>query len=240
METTVQEIIRLLGGFDNISTYTHCATRLRVQLKDASSVEKETLEKVSGVLGVVNQGSTIQVIIGPKVDEAYRIMQEAEKAERGAVTSAGGEVEDEAAEKEDKKFSFNDILTYISASIAPVLPVLVAAGLISAVLAILTQFNLLSSEASTYVILSAVSDAAFTYLPVLVAVAAAKKLNTNPYIAGYLAVAMTVETISGVMITTSRNGLRIKVAACGICFEKNLSSSARTGTIRRTGIILEV
>ena len=198
METTVQEIIRLLGGFDNISTYTHCATRLRVQLKDASSVEKEALEKVSSVLGVVNQGSTIQVIIGPKVDEAYRIMQEAEKAEKGAVTSAGGEVADEATEKEDKKFSFNDVLTYISASIAPVLPVLVAAGLISAVLAILTQFNLLSDEASTYVILSAISDAAFTYLPVLVAVAAAKKLNTNPYIAGYLAVAMTVETISGV------------------------------------------
>ena len=199
MKETVQEILRLLGGFDNIVTYTHCATRLRLQLKDAAAVDKEALEKVKGVLGVVNQGSTIQVIIGPKVDEAYSIMQEEEKAAKGSVSSAAGEVEEEpAAAEEKKKFSFNDILTYISASIAPVLPVLVAAGLISAVLALLTQFGLMSSEASTYVILSAISDAAFTYLPVLVAVAAAQKLNTSPYIAAYLAVALTVDTISGV------------------------------------------
>ena len=201
MKETVQEILRLLGGFGNISTYTHCATRLRVQLKDSSSVDNEALKKVKGVLGVVNQGSTIQVIIGPKVEEAYNLMQEEEKAVKGDVSSAAGEVVDEAAAKEDKKkkkFKFNDILTYISASIAPVLPVLVAAGLISAVLALLTQFNLLSSEASTYVILSAISDAAFTYLPVMVAFAAAKKLNTNPYIAAFIAVALTVESISGV------------------------------------------
>ena len=202
MNETVKEIIRLLGGFENISSYTHCATRLRVQLKDIEAADEAGLKGTKGVLGVVKSGSQIQVIIGPKVDEAYAIMQQEEKTAGGAAEEAPARTDAAAEtaleEPAKKKFNINDILSYISSSIAPVLPVLVASGLLSAVLAICTQVGILSDESSTYTVLSAISDAAFTYLPVLVAVAAAKKLNTNEFIAGFLAVAMMTSTISGV------------------------------------------
>ena len=191
MKNTVQEIIKLVGGFENIASYTHCATRLRMELKDAAKADTEALKKVPKVLGVVANGSQVQAIIGPKVEEAYQLMQ-SEESQSGKTEAAPVET------KAKKKFHINDVLTYISSSIAPVLPVLVASGLISAVLAILAQVGLLTAESPTYVVLSAIANAAFTYLPVLIAVAAAKKLNTNAYIAGFLAVAMISESISGV------------------------------------------
>lgn len=191
MKNSVREIVRLVGGYENISSYTHCATRLRMELKDKKKVNEEELKKVQGVMGIVVKGVQIQIVIGPKVEEAYQFMREEDKTQdKGAETSV------EAMEK--KKFCFADVLTYISSSIAPVLPVLVASGLSNAILALLVQGGVLTVESPTYLVFSAVANAAFTFLPILIAVAAAKKLNTNEYIAGFLSAAMISSAISGV------------------------------------------
>lgn len=166
MKNSVREIVRLVGGYENISSYTHCATRLRMELKDKKKVNEEELKKVQGVMGIVVKGVQIQIVIGPKVEEAYQFMREEDKTQdKGAETSV------EAMEK--KKFCFADVLTYISSSIAPVLPVLVASGLSNAILALLVQGGVLTVESPTYLVFSAVANAAFTFLPILIAVAAA-------------------------------------------------------------------
>ncbi|MCD7929305.1 MAG: glucose PTS transporter subunit IIA [Clostridiales bacterium] len=173
-----------------VLSYTHCATRLRFQLKDSSKADPEGLKAIKEVLGVVDKGGIFQVIIGPKVDVMYAAIQQ----ECGGTAPAAASAEEDAP----KQSVGSTILNYISGSITPNMPVMVASGLISAVLAILTQAGLLSSDSSTYAVWSAVADAAFYFLPALIAVSAARKLNSSPAMAAFISLALISSSISGV------------------------------------------
>ncbi len=190
MNESAKKIIELVGGMENVISYTHCATRLRFQLKDSSKADPEGLKAIKEVLGVVDKGGIFQVIIGPKVDVMYAAIQQ----ECGGAVPAAASAEEDAP----KQSIGSTILNYISGSITPNMPVMVASGLISAVLAILTQAGLLSSDSSTYAVWSAVADAAFYFLPALIAVSAARKLNSSPAMAAFISLALISSSISGV------------------------------------------
>lgn len=167
-----QNIITLVGGKDNITSLTHCATRLRFNLKDESKADTATLKKTIGVMGAVSNGGQYQVIIGSDVASVYKPIVEMTNLENNANT----------CEKDDRKVMAK-IIDTISGIFTPILPAITAAGMMKAVLSLLIAFNLISKESQSYQVFNFMSDAAFYFMPILLASSAAKKFKCNPYLA---------------------------------------------------------
>ncbi len=192
---TASKIVNLLGGKENVQTHTHCMTRLRFVLADREKVKEEELKAVPGVQGVVYKGGQYQVIIGPEVEQLY--------TEIAPLCPNGTEAAKEKTVEDKKKESvINQVFAYISGCITPTLPVLIGSGLISAILALCTNFNIMSAESNTYILLNTLANTAYTYLPVMVAFAAARRLKTNEYVAAFIVLALCSQSISGVEALT--------------------------------------
>lgn len=185
------KIVEYIGGKENVSAHTHCMTRLRFVLKDDSKVNEEELKKVDGVKGVVKQGGMFQVIIGPSVEQLYNEV---------APLLPNSEAKEVVKENADgkKENPVNKAFAFISGCITPTLPVLIGSGLISAILALLTNFTVLSKESSTYLLFNALANAAYSYLPVMVAYAGARRLKTNEYVAAFIMLALCSASVTGV------------------------------------------
>jgi len=168
-----EKILANVGGKENVASVVHCATRLRFTLKDASLAKTDVLKKTQGVLSVINAGGQYQIVIGPDVPEVYQ-----EIIALGGFEAAAP-IDDPEAEKEDKRSRLSKILEGIASIFQPIIPAITAAGLLKAVLALLTTFKLLSSGDMTYKILAAMADAAFYFLPILLANSAARKFKCN-------------------------------------------------------------
>lgn len=167
-----KEILEKVGGEQNISSLTHCATRLRFNLKDENKAQTDALKKVNGVMGVVSKGGQYQVIIGSDVASVYNPLTQM------------CQIKDESGdEKEDKQSLGAKLIDTLSGIFTPILPAITAAGMIKAVLALLVAFSLIDKTGDTYKGLSFMADAAFYFLPILLANSAAKKFRCNPYLA---------------------------------------------------------
>lgn len=188
---TASKIVSLIGGKENIQTHTHCMTRLRFVLDDAKKVKEQELKAVQGVQGVVYKGGQYQVIIGPEVEQVYNEVALLCPNEMEAA-------KEKTVENGEKESVINKVFAYISGCITPTLPVLIGSGLISAILALCLNFNIMSAESKTYILLNTLANTAYTYLPVMVAFAAARRLKTNEYVAAFIVLALCSESISGV------------------------------------------
>lgn len=170
------KILELVGGKDNVAGLTHCATRLRFNLKDDTKAQTETLKSTAGVLGVVMNGGQYQVIIGNDVNHVYKPIVEACNFESTDKSSDTGT-------PEEKKSIGARLIDTITGIFTPILPAITAAGMLKAVLALLTAFKWIDTADSTYQVISFMADAAFYFLPILLAASAAKKFNCNQYMA---------------------------------------------------------
>ena len=170
-----ENIIEMVGTKDNITFFTHCVTRLRFNVKDKGLVNVEQIEKISGVVGTQMAGEQLQIIIGADVDDAYQLIC---KVNDMNIEKAVDENLDENLNKKHK-ISLNAMINGISSCITPLLPMLVALGLLKVILVLLTQFNVMTTADSTYVTLNFVSDAAFYFLPVAVGVTGAQRFGCN-------------------------------------------------------------
>ena len=188
---TAPKIIEAIGGKENVSAHTHCMTRLRFSLNDESKVNEAALKAIKGVQGVVKQGGMFQVVIGPDVEQLYN-----EIAPLLPGSEARRAVKENLDEK--KESPLNKVFSFISGCITPALPVLIGSGLISAILALLSNFKILTADSSTYVLLNALANSAYNYLPILVAFAAARRLKTNEYVAAFIMLALCSATVTGV------------------------------------------
>ena len=165
-------ILELVGGKDNVSFATHCATRLRLNLKDESLVKLDKLKATEGVLGVAEANGQFQIIIGPEVSQLYTEM-----------SKVLGESDGKGTPKNDNQKWYNKLIETLTGIFTPILPALTASGMIKAVLAILVAFKLVDKNAMTYQVLNFLGDATFYFLPVLLASSAATKLGCNKYLA---------------------------------------------------------
>lgn len=165
-------ILQNVGGTNNISGLTHCATRLRFNLKDEGKAKTDVLKGTKGVMGVVSSGGQYQVIIGSDVASVYKPL-----TELCNLKEEGG-----AAEKDDRRLGARLIDT-ISGIFTPILPAITAAGMLKAVLSLLVAFKLVSTDSQSYQIVNFMADSAFYFLPILLANSAAKKFKCNPYLA---------------------------------------------------------
>jgi beta-glucoside PTS system EIICBA component len=180
------DILQGVGGEKNIASATHCATRLRLRLRDDAKADTTAIEKLPGVITVMKAGGQYQVVIGNNVPTVY--------AELGKITRLGedaGTTEEPAAHGN----LFNRFIDLISSIFSPVIWPLAAAGLLKAFLSMATQFGWLDPASQTNVILAATADALFYFLPIFLAVTAAKRFKTNQFTSMAIAGALVYPSI---------------------------------------------
>ena len=166
-------ILENVGGKQNVKSVVHCATRLRFTLVDSSKANTEVLSKTKGVLKVVDAGGQYQIVIGPDVPQVYQ-----------EVVALGGfeakaAVEDAKAAADDNRSAFSKVLEGIASIFQPVIPAICGAGLLKAVLSLCSVLKWIDTAGQTYIILNALADSAFYFLPILLAQSCAKKFKCN-------------------------------------------------------------
>ena len=170
-----QEVVRLIGGESNVSHLEHCSTRLRFSVNDPDKVNREALKKTSGVMGVVGSGNQCQVVIGNDVIEVYD-----EILKLGSFNNGGGA---DSAASGGKRDIGGMVLDFMVGVFQPLVPAIAGAGILKALLSLLTLAGVMSTDSSWYTILYNGADAALYFLPVMVGCTMATKLNMNRIVA---------------------------------------------------------
>ncbi|NSB14542.1 beta-glucoside-specific PTS transporter subunit IIABC [Clostridium beijerinckii] len=177
-----KEIIEKIGGVNNVSSVIHCMTRLRFTLKDESIVNDEQVKKIKGVMGVMKKGGQYQIIIGNEVSKCYK-----EVLKLGNFSDSANNTEN----SNEKQNIITKVLDVVSGSMSATMPAIIGAGMVKVLVVLLTTIGLLSNTSQTYTILSALGDATFYFLPMILVISTSKKFNINPY---------TFAAVIGVMV----------------------------------------
>ena len=187
MSNTAQEILDAVGGPGNITHFTHCATRLRFELNDASIIDKDRVEAIDGVLGAVPQsGDRYQIVIGGAVQSVFNEINNLPSMKSGAAASNDDVKAAARAKARGKNALVDAFFEYLSDSFRPLLPVLLGASLILAFLAVLDALHVVDTRADVipawlgYV--NSMWRAVFYFLPAMVAYNASKKLDIDPWV----------------------------------------------------------
>lgn len=182
------EILPLLGGKENVASAAHCATRLRLVLKDNAKADKEALDKLDYVKGVFLNGGQFQIILGQGV--VNKVYAELIKL-CGITEMSTQDVKDAGAEKLNPIQKLAKLLSDI---FVPIIPAIVASGLLMGIMGLCSKFGVSGEGTWWWTLLDMFSGAAFNFLPILVAISAAKVFKCNPYLAA---------TVGGIMIHPS-------------------------------------
>ncbi|WP_414042597.1 PTS transporter subunit EIIC [Macrococcus sp. EM39E] len=184
-----QNILDKIGGPENVSNMTHCATRLRLRLKDMSIVNDEEVKNIDGVVNTVNKAGQYQLLIGTEVPKLYDEFEMLVKGEGVQVSNTN----------EDKGSIINNIFSAISAIFAPLLPALAGSGILRGLLILFTQLGLIDEKSGTYSILNVASMSVFYFLPVLLAFTAARRFGASPYLSALIGAALLNPEYIGLM-----------------------------------------
>ncbi|OOM75304.1 PTS system beta-glucoside-specific EIIBCA component [Clostridium puniceum] len=189
-----KSILKNCGGAENIVSVSHCMTRLRLQIRDESKFDTDSIKKIPGVLNVVVQNGEYQIVIGQDVPNLYAEFQKIDGIK------GGGSVEDANSLKEDGKKQkgsiANAVMSFIGGTFSPVIPILIAGGLTGAVLTLLTNFFGVTKDSGTYTIIYAINQATFYFLPVFIGFSAATRLKSNGYLGAFLGAILLYSTIN--------------------------------------------
>ncbi len=198
------QIVRLVGGEDNITVLFHCITRLRFNLKDLSKADQDAIADLGGVFGTNLSGDQFQVILGDRVgkvcDEIYTSIPRLRKS------SQEGSVENETGEKSGK-LAF--LMETISSIFSPIIPAIAGAGILKGILALLLTFNILPKDSQNYQILNAISDGVFYLLPIVLAHSCSVRFKCNSYVAMAIAAALFHPSLSGLFAASKQSGIDI-------------------------------
>ena len=202
MSNTAQEILDAVGGPGNITHFTHCATRLRFELNDASIIDKDRVEAIDGVLGAVPQsGDRYQIVIGGAVQSVFNEINNLPSMKSGAAASNDDVKAAARAKARGKNAIVDAFFEYLSDSFRPLLPVLLGASLILALLAVLDALHIVDTRAETipawlgYV--NSMWRAVFYFLPAMVAYNASKKLDIDPWVGTAVILSLLTPNFTG-------------------------------------------
>ncbi|MDR6726954.1 PTS system beta-glucosides-specific IIC component [Paenibacillus amylolyticus] len=178
-----KQIVEKVGGRENVEQSWHCVTRLRFLVSDKEKIKLEEIKQLKGVIGAQFSGDQFQVIIGNQVADVF--------AEVEPLVGTGGA----QAASGEKKGIISSVFDFISGVFTPLIPALAGAGLLKGFLAMFVTFGWLSNQSETYLVLNMIGDGLFYFLPLFLAVTAARKIKTNEYVALALAAPMLYPTM---------------------------------------------
>lgn len=193
-KSSAQSIIKYVGGKENIAKLIHCSTRLRFTLVDYDKVDLDKLKQVDGVLGAVISAGQCQVIIGNTVVEMF----DAVNAQLGNLSSA-------KATNAPKQKWYQILLDFIIAIFQPLVPAIAGGGVLKSLLMLLALVKVLQPTDQLYQVLNFVGSAPLYFLPILVAITTAQKLNVNVLVA----VSSVSALILPDMVTALTKGIKI-------------------------------
>lgn len=185
-----RDIVRLVGGEENVESLTHCVTRLRFKLKDEEKAAKDELIALNGVLQVVKASGQYQVVIGQDVTLVY------EEIGKCSGILSGDSSKKEKEENKEKKTILNVAIDTISGIFLPFISAFMATGLLKGILVIFTTLGILSDQSTTYALLFSMADGMLTFLPIFLAHTAGKKFGANPYVSMAIASALVYPNIT--------------------------------------------
>lgn len=181
-----EDIIKNVGGKENIESLTHCFTRLRFILKEENRANKPRIEQLEGVISVVQAGGEYQIVCGAKVEHIYDALIQVLDMEQLSNTNT-----ETVKHKKTEKQIGNQVLQTITQIFTPLVPAIAAAGLIKGFLTaaklIMSNRGVDISTSDTYTILFAVSQVIFYFFPIFLAMTCAKALRSNQVIAMVIA-----------------------------------------------------
>lgn len=182
------EILKNVGGIENVKSVRHCITRLRFVLKDEKIANDDVISNLDGVIQVMKAGGQYQVVIGAAVDDVYEELVSVYKVPGVGAVAAGDESEE--AEDGKSKNVFNMLMDTVSGSMAPTLMPLAAAGMIKGLLALCIAMGWLTADSGTYMIWYSIADGFFYFLPIILGYTAAKKFGCNEFLGMALGAAL--------------------------------------------------
>lgn len=177
-------IIEAVGGKDNVSSVSHCMTRLRLVLKDESKANDDQVKDIDGIIGVAHAGGQYQIIVGQSVPKVY------EEVVKMGVAASG--VVDEQLDEVSQGFNVRNIgkniMNYLSGSMVQLIPIMIASAMFKTLQVFLGPdlLKLIAPESDLYRLLDFLYNAGFYFMPIYIGYAAAKKLNANPFLGMYM------------------------------------------------------
>lgn len=197
-EDLSKKIIAGVGGKDNVVSVVHCTTRLRFKLKDEKKAHDDELKNTDGIVTVVKSAGQYQVVIGNEVADVYDTLIKV------GGFSDGGQVADDYVDKSNMSIA-DKFIDIVSGIFTPFLGALASAGMIKGLVAACASLGILSKTSGAYQILYAIGDSIFYFLPIMIAVNAAKKFKVELFTAMGIAAAMLYPAI--VAISSSKTTL---------------------------------
>lgn len=195
------KILELVGGKDNVSTVAHCMTRLRLTLKDESKADIESIKKVEGVMGCVNQEGQLQVILGPgKVNKVCSEFEQLTGLKIGEVSEVGDGKDLKDSINKKNQTPFKKLLKNISNIFIPLIPGFIACGLLMSINNGFTKFLPGWEGGQLAILLGVMGSAVFSILNYIVGYNASKEFGGNPIIGAVLAYIVTAPALADVAI----------------------------------------
>lgn len=179
-------ILKAVGGIDNVISVTHCATRLRFQLRDNEKIRDDEAKKINGVLGTVKNAGGYQVIIGTDVEKYYQdIIHQLPTVVK----------QNEEVDKKGNRSLFNRFLSTIMAIIGPYLPLFLTYGVINGVITLLASMGLMDTASATYQIFYAMAYAIIYFFPIYLSFTGAKQFGGDPYVGAVIGGVLVYPTV---------------------------------------------
>lgn len=171
-----QDVLKAVGGKENVKSVTHCMTRLRLVLHDEALADDETVKAIPGVLGLVHSGGQYQVIIGQNVPQVYETV-----CKLTGLAEKATPVQETPKKKVTLKSVGNGIMDYLSGSMSQLIPVMIAAAMFKTIQVVIgpDMLKLIDAESDAYIVLDFLYDAFYYFLPIYLGRACAKRLGCN-------------------------------------------------------------
>ncbi len=212
-ETLAKEIVRNVGGRENVSSLTHCITRLRFKLKDEKKANDDVIKNMDGVVTVMKSGGQYQVVIGNHVPDVYTDVMPLLGLDEGDVRNA------DQSEAPSGSL-FNRAIDVISGIFQPILGIMAACGMVKGLNALFVAMGLYTSACGGYLVLNAIGDGLFNFLPLFLGYTAAKKFNLKPMVGLVIGAIMCYPTVQGSALSAGGNALYTLFA--GSMFESSV------------------
>lgn len=194
-----EKLLKDMGGAENIQNITHCATRLRPKFNDKTKVDVDAIKKTTGVVGVVDNDTRFQIIIGTNVGDIYDEIIESSHIKREAALDIDeGDVKKDSQVKKKQNW-FNSFVEVVVSIFSPLLPLLAGSGLLRGFTILANEIGILPEKSATNTLLTVAATSVFNFLPLLIAFTTAKRFKTSPYVAAAVMGALIMPAFAGLM-----------------------------------------